>query len=126
MTVGFLNSKSIFFSKNGTLKLNLSGSYLNFKVFSTYKNDSLIWSIGILILQMYSKKEIKYIEENKSKILMKMKENSNDLISSFSILCNGCLKENPKKRISIDLILGLTKNFKFIDFKLIKNDIFES
>ena len=55
---------------------------------------------------MHSKKEIKYIEKNKSKILLKMKENSNEYISLLFYVCEACLKQNSIK--IINLILGFS------------------
>ena len=97
-----------FFLVQGILKIDPTQNFFNNILKLNFENylKSNVWSIGILILQMYSKKEYEYILKFKEKMLLKMKENKEELIHYIFLICDGCLKEDEKERISYDDLIS--------------------
>ena len=72
-----------------------------------------IWSLGITILQMFSKKSVGEINRNKSEILQNLEEKYEYVFD----ICSKCLLKDPKMRISAKEIVNYIDSIdKQIDF----------
>ena len=113
-----LISENIYISNTGTIKIDVVRNFLNdIKNQKSEENTiNVVYSIGILILQMYSKKQFDYILEFKSKILDKMKESADNFIQKMYVICDSCFESDPNKRISLKEIL------KRIQFAIVFED----
>jgi len=86
-----------------------------------------IWSLGISILQLYSKKKISEVNDSKDEILQKIKEKDENLFNLLDL----CLKKKPEERISSEQIISFiekiwldnpSKENKYVANSLKSND----
>jgi serine/threonine protein kinase len=95
--------------KTQTREVGTEG-YLAPELWSNAKYDESVdmWSLGITILQMYSKLDAKSLRYKEKSTLNDMKNENKSLYH----ICNLCLQENPRKRITSHGVLQYIDSLK--------------